>query len=199
MLVVGCCGAGKSTVARELADRLGLPLTHLDQEYWRPGWVRPEPDEWRARVAELIAEDAWIHDGNYDSTLETRLARADTVVFVDTPRRRCLWRIAKRRILRNRADPLDDCAERIDWEFVGYVWRFPADHRVRLLEKLNARAGRVDVVRLRTPSQIRGYLDGLKLLTSFSSVASGLQVDASQGGGASASRRRMRKHRQRRE
>ena len=95
-LVIGSGGAGKSTLAREMARRTGLPLIHLDQHYWRPGWVPAPPDAWRTRVEELIQRPTWIMDGNYGSTLEPRLAAADTVVFLDTPRLVCIGRVLRR-------------------------------------------------------------------------------------------------------
>ena len=45
ILVLGPCGAGKSTPAVKLGAKLGLPVIHLDKEYWRPGWVEPDPAE----------------------------------------------------------------------------------------------------------------------------------------------------------
>ena len=96
VLVIGISGAGKSTFARRLAERTGLPLIHLDREFWQPGWkITPEP-EWRIKVAALVARDAWIIDGGYSASLDLRLPRADTVFWFDYPRGRCLRRIAWR-------------------------------------------------------------------------------------------------------
>ncbi len=85
VLIDGMMGSGKSTFARELAARTGLPVIHLDVHYWKPGWVRPSDDEWRDRQRELLAGKAWITEGNYNETLALRLERAETVVFLDTP------------------------------------------------------------------------------------------------------------------
>jgi adenylate kinase family enzyme len=80
VLVIGISGAGKSTFSQALATKTGLPLIHLDKEFWRPGWVQTPRQEWRARVSELAARERWIMDGNYDSSLDLRLPRADTVL-----------------------------------------------------------------------------------------------------------------------
>jgi hypothetical protein len=72
--IVGSGGAGKSTLARELGQRLGLPVIHLDQRFWRPGWLETETEEWAATQQELAAADRWIRDGNYGATLDVRLA-----------------------------------------------------------------------------------------------------------------------------
>jgi len=63
----------------------GLPASHLDLHFWKPGWVEPSDTEWRAVQSMLLAGEEWIADGNYHETLDLRLARADTVVFLDTP------------------------------------------------------------------------------------------------------------------
>lgn len=96
VLVVGCSGAGKSTLSRRLARMTGLPRIELDQHFWRAGWIALSPDEWRAKVAELSAELAWIMDGNYASSLDIRLPRVDTVFWLDHPRHLCVRRVLGR-------------------------------------------------------------------------------------------------------
>ncbi len=86
VLVIGPCGSGKSTLARELAPRMGLPLTHMDQLGWQAGWVETDKAQLNARLAEVIAQDEWLIEGNYGSTLAPRLARADTVIHRHSPR-----------------------------------------------------------------------------------------------------------------
>lgn len=138
--VIGPCGAGKSTFSRKLAGATGLPLTHLDQVYWRPGWQKPGVGEWPQQVHALISKDRWIIDGNYHSTLDARLARADTVISLDYPRRIYLWRALKRIVLnygRVRPDSAPGCPERFDLAFLLYLWRFPRDSRPKTLDALD--------------------------------------------------------------
>lgn len=156
VLVIGSPGAGKSTFACELARRTGLPLTHLDAEYWRPGWVRPPKEVWEERVRELIAPDAWILDGNYTSTVPLRAARADTVVVLDYSRLLCLYRAVRRAILNRRPDALDLGKEPLNLEFLRFVWRFPVVQR-RQLAGLGAMP-HLSVVRLRSDDQATAWL-----------------------------------------
>lgn len=157
--VIGCSGAGKSTLARRLGEALDLPVVHLDHHFWRPGWVPAEPENWRVRVAELAAGDSWILDGNYGSTLDLRLARADLVVFVDYPRRLCLAR-AFRRLVRSRGRPwnIPGCPERIDRQFFTYVWRWPRESRPRTWARVERYAAGAIVVRLPTPRATNRWL-----------------------------------------
>lgn len=137
--IVGSPGAGKSTLARALAARTGLPLVHLDQLHWQPGWTEPEEDEWQARVAAAAAGERWIIDGNYGSTFAPRLARADLVLWLDMPTSLCLWRVTARAVRgwgQVRPDMAAGCPEQLDPAFLLYVARFRADGRPRLMAAL---------------------------------------------------------------
>jgi adenylate kinase family enzyme len=164
VLVIGCGGAGKSTLARELAVRTGLPLVHLDRLYWKPGWTQTPPAEWQAVVRGVIAGERWLLDGSYGSTLELRLAAADTAIYLDLPRRTCLRRALSRWLRgrgRTRPDLPDGCPESFDLEFLRWIWSYPTRHRPRTLARLDEferHGGRVVV--LRTAADTRAFLDG---------------------------------------
>jgi adenylate kinase family enzyme len=165
VLVIGCGGAGKSTFSRALARITGLPLIHLDRYYWSPGW-RPMPeDAWNRRVAELIAPEAWIMDGNYANSLPARLARCDAVVFFDIGRRTCLW-TALRRVVVHRFVPRPDlpegCPESVDREFLRWIWNFPEQSRPRLVEALKTVRPEVLVAHITRRRQTRGVLDSAR-------------------------------------
>jgi adenylate kinase family enzyme len=159
VLVVGSAGAGKTTLAIRLAPLLGLPLIHLDAEYWRPGWVETPPEEWPARVDALAAGDAWLMDGNYGATLEQRLARADAAVFLDVPRLTCLLRVIWRGLRywgRTRPDLPPGCPERLAPSFLAWVWNYPRRSRGRVIELLAASG--LPVVHLRTTREAESWL-----------------------------------------
>ncbi|MDR2656071.1 MAG: topology modulation protein [Oscillospiraceae bacterium] len=139
ILILGSPGSGKSTFAVRLAEKTGLPLVHLDKEYWNPGWAKMPREQWREKVPELVSGEKWIVEGNYAGTLDLRLPRADTVVFFDYSRRLCLWRVIKRvaaTLGRVRPDMADGCPERIDFEFLKYTWDFPHTQRPVVLAYL---------------------------------------------------------------
>ncbi|MEU4479618.1 AAA family ATPase [Micromonospora sp. NPDC023966] len=161
ILIVGSAGAGKSTLAREVARRLDLPLIHLDRHYWLPGWVPAGEADFRAEVAALAARPAWVMDGNYGGTLDLRLPHADLLVLCDPPRLRCLVRVLRRRWA-YRATPRPDrpegCPEQIDLEFLRYVWNYPRRSRPRIFAALRNTAPTLPVAHLRTRRQIRRWL-----------------------------------------
>ena len=160
--VVGSGGAGKSTLAREIGRRTGLPVTHLDHVFWKPGWVESSKDEFRARQAELVARERWVIDGNYGGTFDVRFARAETVVVLALSRSRCVTR-AFLRSLRNRGTPVqaEGCPERIDRAFLKWVWRYPIDSRPRLDAALERHRDHLDVIELTSPAAVAQFLDRL--------------------------------------
>ncbi|RLK22917.1 adenylate kinase family enzyme [Micromonospora sp. M71_S20] len=164
ILIVGSAGAGKSTLSREVARRLDLPLIHLDRHYWQPGWVALGDARWRATVAELADRPAWVMDGNYGGTLDLRLPRADLLVFCDLGRLLCLGRVLRRRWAHRatgRPDLPPGCPETIDVEFLRYVWRYPRRSRPRLLTAVATHSPAPPVVRLRSRAEVRRWLDSL--------------------------------------
>ena len=163
VLVLGGGGAGKCTVARRLGARLGLPVVHLDAEYWQPGWTAPDPDAWRARVTELAAAPRWVMEGNYGSTLDIRAPLADLAVVLDLPRRIALPRVL-RRTWRHRGgtrpDMGADCPEKIDLEFVRWIWTYRRRVLPQVQETLRAVVPPPQIVHLRSARATRTWLAG---------------------------------------
>lgn len=155
VLVIGPCGSGKSTLSRELAPRLGLPLVHMDQLGWQAGWVETGKAEIAARLDAVLTQDSWLIEGNYGSLLAPRLARADTVVYLDFPIRLCLWRLARRILAyrgRTRPDMPEGCPERFDPAFFWYVANWNRGPRLRTEAQLAGYRG--TLVRLADPAAL---------------------------------------------
>jgi len=141
VLVLGCCGSGKSTFSRQLAHITGLPIIHLDQHYFKPGWEEPDKATWRDKVHQLCHQERWIMDGNYSGTIDIRLEHADTVIYLDNPTYSNLYRVCKRIMTYRgivRPDAAPGCAERWDLDFLHYVLVFNWVRRPGLLKKLRS-------------------------------------------------------------
>lgn len=162
ILIIGSSGAGKSTFARRLGAILQLEVIHLDSLYWSAGWVEMPKDVWRTTVGELLTREAWIMDGNYGGTLDLRLQACDAVIFLDVPRLICLWRVLKRVAAyrtESRPDMAAGCPEKIDWEFIKYIWQYPRKNRPAVLEKLTACAKSKRVFILKSQPDIESFLE----------------------------------------
>lgn len=172
--VIGCGGAGKTTLANELGRRLALPVLHVDGFYWqdRPGVgrVQSTPEQWRAIHEQLISSERWVIDGMKLGVLPQRLAAADTVVFLDLPTWQCLSGVLRRR-LRYRGQLRADIGvyDRINREFVRWILTFRRRVRPRLLELIDRADCRV--ITLTSHSEVRAFLGALSARTRAESLS----------------------------
>lgn len=166
IMIIGSGGAGKSTLARQLGAILDIEVIHLDAFYWHPGWVETPKSKWHSVVQDLTHRKSWIIDGNYSDTLDFRLAAADTIIFLDFSRLLCLWRVIKRRLIytgKTRPDMASGCPERINGQFLRYIWNYPVVRRPVILEKLSQLTPNQQVIILKSPPEVRLFLQELRM------------------------------------
>ena len=160
---MGSSGAGKSTFARSLADKLGIPFVSLDRLFWQPGWREPVKADFTATVTREAEKPAWVIDGNYMTygAGELRRARADAVVWFDLPRWMCLLGVLHRIATSYgsvRPEMAPGCPEHLDWAFLRYVWTFRAAQRPRLLSYFAALRADQRLVTFTTRAQAARFL-----------------------------------------
>lgn len=164
VLIIGPGGAGKSTLASQLGQRLNIEVLHLDKLYWQPGWVEMSKPEWRETVRELLKRDAWIMDGNYSGTLDLRLQACDTVIFMEMNRAVCLWRVLKRSIMyrsKRRPDMAEGCPEQLTLEFMLWIWNYSRRTKPKIVKLLQSSNEGKRIVWLRNRTEVRNFLGGV--------------------------------------
>ena len=165
ILVIGCCGAGKSILSCALGEKLHLPVVHLDRLFWLPGWrERPAP-EFDALLEKELARDQWIIDGNYLRTLPYRLLFADTVIFLQYSRLCCLTSVI-RRWIRYYGDVRPDldstgCREKIDLPFLHYVWSYERIMVPKMEACLAVRPESCRLIRFHFRGEAQAFLNAL--------------------------------------
>ena len=70
IILIGSGGAGKSTLAKHLGEKLGIKVFHLDALLWKPNWVGVPREEQIQVQNELVKNEQWIIDGNYGATMD---------------------------------------------------------------------------------------------------------------------------------
>lgn len=175
IVVVGCPGNGKTTLARQLADGLGLRHIELDGLFHVTDWASATPEEFRRDLVAAMdaAPDGWVTCGNYlTMSDDLHVARADTIVWLDLPRRTVVWRTLTRTIRRAMArEPLfgNDLREPLGnfwrWDPEKNIIRWAWVHHPIYREKYGHRLegdewAHLTVRHLSTPDAIRDYLEG---------------------------------------
>lgn len=157
VIVIGSSGSGKSTFARRLRDITGLPLYYLDMIWHKPDKTNISKEEFDKRLDDILSEDRWIIDGNYQRTLEARLKKCDTVFLFDLPVEVCLAG-AKARIGTKRED-MPWTESELDDDFRQWIVDFPQKQLSEiygLLEKYNDK----NIVIFKSRQEAETYLKG---------------------------------------
>ncbi len=162
ILVIGCSGGGKSTLSRRIASRFGLDHISLDRDViWLPGWLlRPKAEQLElTRI--LTAGERWIMDGTNTSTFDIRVPRSDIVLWVRMPRWLCIWGVVGR-WLRHRGDTRPEmapgCPEKIDLDFLRFVWTWEKVYGPRVLSGLEIHARHTPVRVVKSRGEMRHLL-----------------------------------------
>ncbi len=169
--VVGCPGSGKSTVARQLAAQLGVPVLELDSIFHQPNWTELPGDEFARQTAAVANGDGWVIDGNYSVMCETVVwPSADTVGWLDLPRRVVMMRLLGRTLRRvlSREELWNGNRERVtnlmSWDprrsILRWGWTRYAPYRERYVAAMNDPAwDHLRFDRLCTVREVARYLD----------------------------------------
>ena len=161
IVVVGCSGGGKSTLARKPGQRLALPVVHLDVLHYLPGWNRASIADFRDRVTEAHRGEAWTSEGNFASwTFDLRLPRAEALIVLERPRWLCLWLVFRRAALErsNRPDLPLGCSEQIDRDLLEYIWDFGKIGRTEIETARLIHGPSVPVLRLSRNREVSSFL-----------------------------------------
>lgn len=157
IMVVGCPGSGKSTVAIRIAQKLDLPVVHLDKIHYAPGWQERTKAEKKRLATRVEQADRWVIDGNLSAAYPHRLSRADCCVWLDIPLRIRLWRVLKQRLSGARLGLPRGSPDQLSLEFIKYVLRSDRLTRPKY-QKLHLEAGSTPFFHLRSTQEINGFL-----------------------------------------
>jgi adenylate kinase family enzyme len=163
ILVIGCSGGGKSTLSQKIAARFGLAYVSIDRDVlWLPGWVQRDKAEQRAIIVTKVQGERWIMDGTNPSTFDIRLPRTDLVIWVRMPRVLCIWGAVSRWLKwmgRTRPEMAPGCIEKVDWDFLRFIWTFEEKFTPRVLAGLAEHGPDVPVLQLKSRGEMRQLLD----------------------------------------
>jgi adenylate kinase family enzyme len=174
VVVIGTSGAGKTTMARAISQRTGVPHVELDAVNWQPGWRdldRHDRELFVQRVSDAIRAEAWVADGNYNSVRDALWRRATHLVWLDYDRPIIMARVISRSLSRVilRKELWAGTGNRERWHFLLRAshpirWAWSTWHRLRqeTAERLTlAEYAHLEVIRLHRPREVRRTLEVL--------------------------------------
>ncbi len=163
IVVVGVSAVGKTTFARNLAGRLGLPVVLVDSLMWKPGWEYVGDEETVRLLEAASAKPAWVVEGYITKGARAVVfERADTIIYLDYPRSVAALRYLKR-WWNHRREPRPELAgspERFSFKFLKLVWT--KGEAISLRRYLQAVEPRSKVITLHSPKEARQFLDVFK-------------------------------------
>lgn len=159
IIVIGCPGAGKSTFARKLSAKTGLPLYYLDMIWHLPDRTTLSREEFATRLEEIAAGNEWIIDGNYLHTMPLRLKHCDTVFFFDLPVGICLAG-AEARIGHDRED-MPWTEDAMDEEFRQWIIDFPTQQRPVILKLLSEYRNTLNTIVFHSREDADAFIDSI--------------------------------------
>ena len=159
VIVIGCPGAGKSTFARKLSAKTGLPLYYLDMIWHLPDRTTLSREEFATRLEMITSGKKWIIDGNYLHTMPFRLQNCDTVFFFDLPTDVCLAG-AEERIGKERED-MPWTEERLDEEFRQWIMDFPIQQLPVINALLSEYKEKVKIIVFHTREEADNFINSI--------------------------------------
>jgi adenylate kinase family enzyme len=157
MIVIGCPGSGKSTFSKGLHSAIGIPLYHLDMMYWKEDRTKVPRELFLKRLNEVLDQDRWIIDGNYESTMEMRIEKCDTIFFLDYPMEVCVEGIMSRRGKERSDMPWIEKTDEIDEVFLEWVRNYNVESRPKVLELLEKYEDK-EIIVFRSREEAKEYL-----------------------------------------
>jgi len=143
ILIFGSSGAGKSTLAQKLGQELNIPYLHIDTIFWEPNWEVRDKELYLNDLQKFLNQDTFIIDGNhnYGDSIQLRIEQADTILYLNFNRFKCLYGAVKRYLTyrnKTRSSMTQGCIEKIDFEFIKYIlWDYPTKKKKFIFNTIN--------------------------------------------------------------
>lgn len=153
IVILGCAGSGKTTLARQLGKRTGAPVICLDA-VWQPNWEEKDVPAFRTLIKKAHAGEEWISDGNFArASFDIRLPRATLVVWLERSKLSCAWRAITRVLKGCEGHRVGKLAK-----VLAFIWKFDRVNRPRIEALRVSHGPDVPVCRLTRDRDIAAFL-----------------------------------------
>lgn len=162
IFITGNAGSGKTTLSEKLSKILEIKTIGLDNIVWQPGWSATSSVERAKKIADIVKLEEWIIDGVSKDVLKA----ADTIVFLDFPRKVSYWRVFKRNwryLFHSRPGLPEGCPEiMIIKQVLKIIWDFPKKVRPVIIGYVHENKENKNIFHIRTNNELKYFLDLLR-------------------------------------
>ncbi|MDO4594556.1 MAG: deoxynucleoside kinase [Tissierellia bacterium] len=163
--IIGAGGSGKTTLAKQLGEKLGIKVYHLNKIWWKDEYKHINKEEFYNIQKEIIDnEESFIFDGNYKNTMDLRFEASDTIIFLDFPTTSNMSRVVKKNLTeknKDNKDPSLDHTDKLNVKYIRWLANYNKEERPLILEKLNKLKLDKRVIIINTESKRDLFLDSV--------------------------------------
>ena len=166
-MILGPSGTGKTTICRDIGEKLNIKYLHLDSVYWEKDWQNKSKEDFNIYMTSFLRKNrSWVIDGNYSNNkhFKYRLELADVIVFLDFGTNMALQGIHKRAKEYKhlvRSDMADGCIEGIDQVFLQYVANYYKYRAKFLMATINKYKNKKNVLIFKNRTELYDWYNSL--------------------------------------
>lgn len=162
IFICGISGSGKTTLAKNISKKYGHTPIFMDEHFWQENWTQRPLVEFVEKLDDLTSGQRWVLEGATGTVIERYAPKADLVIWLNFNRYFAIYRVIKRTLSfrgrKTREEMADGCTEKIDFEFLKWIWNYPKNKNHKILKYFEER--NVNFYEIKNPRGLKRFLRG---------------------------------------
>ncbi len=161
IVIIGISGTGKTRLAQKLSKIFNIPIVHYDEICWGENWTEKDEKIVKQEIEKEILADKWVLEGYIEPASQSRLKRADLVIYLDYSGAQAFWGGIQRwwrNKGKNRPELASGCIEKFDWDYLKIMWN--RNERVEIEKAIKGFENKI--IRWKSRRELAGYITKIK-------------------------------------
>ncbi|QDR64713.1 hypothetical protein [Mammaliicoccus sciuri] len=164
VVILGSSGSGKSYLSKKLSRELSIEVYHLDNLMRKSDWIPVSYKQKCDIQKKILSNDTWIIEGNYTNILDERLLEADTIIFLNINKYKCIFNVIKRTFIyrnKDRPDKPYNAIDKLNLHLLIWTWNFNKNEKPVIIKKVNKFSKTKRIIILNTIKNINNYFNNV--------------------------------------